>query len=66
MLFVFLQLPVKQLYKAYLQTHISESSLELDHNRLQIKDTQVKIQWLDHQLKVGDLPTGEFGRILKL
>lgn len=35
MSFVFLQLPVKQLHKVYLQTQISESSLELDRNRHQ-------------------------------
>lgn len=35
MSFVFLQLPVKQLHKVYVQTQIGESSLELDHNRHQ-------------------------------
>ena len=41
-----------------LQTQINTSDLEMDHIRLQIKKTQMEIQLLDHQLKVGDVSTG--------
>ncbi|XP_062264162.1 uncharacterized protein LOC133971007 [Platichthys flesus] len=51
-------LPVKQLYKVYLESQINKSHLEMEHIRLQITKTEKEIQLLDHQLKVGDVPTG--------
>ncbi|XP_056456667.1 uncharacterized protein LOC130390630 isoform X1 [Gadus chalcogrammus] len=51
-------LPVKQLYKVYLQAQINKFHLEMDNIRLQITKTKMEIQMLDHQLKVGDVPTG--------
>ncbi|CAK6973661.1 uncharacterized protein LOC115556641, partial [Scomber scombrus] len=50
-------LPVKQIYKVYLQAQINKSHLEMEHIRLQITKTQMEIQLLDHQLNVGDVPT---------
>ncbi|XP_030208314.1 uncharacterized protein LOC115540858 isoform X2 [Gadus morhua] len=44
-------LPVKQLYKVYLQAQINKFHLEMDHIRLQITKTKMEIQMLDHQLK---------------
>ncbi|XP_059902164.1 uncharacterized protein LOC132453335 [Gadus macrocephalus] len=51
-------LPVKQLYKVCLQAQINKLHLEMDHIRLQITKTKMELQMLDHQLKVGDVPTG--------
>ncbi|KAK0148575.1 hypothetical protein N1851_011098 [Merluccius polli] len=50
-------LPVKQLYKVYLQSQIDKSNLEMEHIRLQMTKTKMEMQLLDHQLKVGDVPT---------
>ncbi|XP_060936194.1 uncharacterized protein LOC133012232 [Limanda limanda] len=44
-------LPVKQLYKVYLESQINKSHLEMEHIRLQITKTEKEIQLLDHQLK---------------
>lgn len=51
-----LQLPVKQLYKVYLQKKIEKADLEMEQMRLQLAKTKKEIQLLDHQLEVGDAP----------
>ncbi|KAL0985643.1 hypothetical protein UPYG_G00159860 [Umbra pygmaea] len=42
-------LPVKQLYKVYLQKQIQKCDLEMDHIRLQTQKTKMEIQLLEHQ-----------------
>ena len=46
------------LQSIYLEAQINKSHLEMEHIRLQITKTKKEIQLLDHQLKVGDVPTG--------
>ncbi|XP_072571008.1 uncharacterized protein [Paramormyrops kingsleyae] len=46
-------LPVKQLYKIYLEKQIEKSDLEMEHIKQKMQKTLIEIQILEHQLKVG-------------
>ncbi|KAL0969847.1 hypothetical protein UPYG_G00233160 [Umbra pygmaea] len=44
-------LPVKQLYKVYLEKQIQKCDLEMDHIRLQTQKTKMELQLLEHQME---------------